>query len=311
MNNNEGMINIHSEARTVPLAFLTRTVVRASRARWFGFLRRVFQYQNGSRSDVGANPFNSRPWLALELAALVVQTVGIALVLAVSKKERPVWPIRIWVSGYSLGNFLSLPLLYWRYLHCRRNGSGPAGPGSDLEQQQRATTQESRNSYLMNKSRTFLELFYAIWFVMGNVWVFDARYGNFRRAPKLHGLCVALLAWNAITYSFPFLLFLLLCCCVPVISNALGYNINVASAARGASDHEISNLTHWKFKAVPDSKDHGHGSENSECCICLAKYRDKEEVRQLPCSHVFHQGCVDQWLRIISCCPLCKKELSK
>jgi hypothetical protein len=27
----------------------------------------------------------------------------------------------------------------------------------------------------MNKARAFLELFFAMWFVMGNVWVFDAR----------------------------------------------------------------------------------------------------------------------------------------
>lgn len=48
-----------------------------------------------------------------------------------------------------------------------------------------------------------------------------------------------------------------------------------------------------------------------ECCICLSKYREKEEIRQLPCSHVFHLKCVDQWLRIISCCPLCKQELER
>jgi len=48
-----------------------------------------------------------------------------------------------------------------------------------------------------------------------------------------------------------------------------------------------------------------------ECCICLAKYKDKEEVRQLPCSHVFHLECVDQWLKIISCCPLCKQGLER
>lgn len=46
-----------------------------------------------------------------------------------------------------------------------------------------------------------------------------------------------------------------------------------------------------------------------ECCICLAKYSDKEEVRQLPCLHVFHLNCVDQWLRIMSACPLCKQGL--
>jgi len=102
----------------------------------------------------------------------------------------------------------------------------------------------------MNKSRTFLELFFAIWFVMGNVWVFDSRYGNFDRAPGLHVLCIALLAWNAIVYSFPFLLFVLLCCCVPIISRVLGYNMNLASTDRGATDDQILRLPHWTYKAM-------------------------------------------------------------
>lgn len=50
--------------------------------------------------------------------------------------------------------------------------------------------------------------------------------------------------------------------------------------------------------------------KTQECCICLAQYREKEEVRQLPCTHMFHLKCVDRWLRIISSCPLCKQELS-
>lgn len=100
----------------------------------------------------------------------------------------------------------------------------------------------------MNRCRTLLELFFAVWFVMGNVWVFDAREGSFGRAPVLLTLCIALLAWNAVGYSFPFLLFLLLCCCVPLVSSVLGYNMNVGSEDRGASDDELARLPHWRFK---------------------------------------------------------------
>jgi hypothetical protein len=46
-----------------------------------------------------------------------------------------------------------------------------------------------------------------------------------------------------------------------------------------------------------------------ECCICLAQYLEKEEVRQLLYTHMFHLKCVDRWLRIISSYPLCKQEL--
>ncbi|RWR83394.1 zinc finger protein [Cinnamomum micranthum f. kanehirae] len=302
--------NRNALPRVPPVSFLVRTVMRISRARWFSFLRRVFHYQNGSRSDLGSNPFNSSAWLALEFVIWVVQISAITIVLAVSNKEKPVWPLRIWVIGYALGSLLSLPLLYWR---CRHPYVSPGnGFGfSNIEQQR--NNEESRSSYLMNKSRTFLELFFAIWFVMGNVWVFDSRHGTFYQAPNLHILCISLLAWNAITYSFPFLLFVLLCCCVPLISNLLGYNMNMGSVHRGATDDQISQLPKWRFKEIGDGPECNlaHGNENSECCICLAKYRDKEEVRQLPCSHLFHLRCVDQWLRIVSCCPLCKQELEK
>ncbi|KAK8527075.1 hypothetical protein V6N12_054301 [Hibiscus sabdariffa] len=302
--------------RAASSSFLIRAAIRMSRARWFTFLRRVFHYQNGSRSDLGSDPFNSGTWMMLEFLALVIQITITTFTLVISKQEKPVWPMRIWIVGYDIGCALSLLLLYGRYrrLHITQ---GDGFGLSDVEQQR--TNEESRCSHLMNKCRTSLELFFAIWFVMGNVWVFDSQFGSFHRAPNLHVLCISLLAWNALCYSFPFLLFLLLCCCVPLISSFLGYNMNMGSTDRGASDDQISSLPSWKYKAINTNLELEHDwdcnprntKEDPECCICLAKYKDKEEVRQLPCSHMFHLKCVDQWLRIISCCPLCKQELER
>ncbi|KAJ7014386.1 E3 ubiquitin-protein ligase [Populus alba x Populus x berolinensis] len=299
-------------ARTPTSSLLVRTAMRISRARWFTFLRRVFHYQNGSRSNLGSNPFNSSTWMMLEFVALVIQISITMFTLAISKAEKPVWPVRIWIIGYNIGCVLSLLLLYGRYRQINTTqGDGFGLP--DLEQQ-RGSEESSvcRCSILMHKCRTSLELFFAIWFVMGNVWVFDSRFGSYHRAPKLHVLCISLLAWNALSYSFPFLLFLLLCCCVPLISTVLGYNMNMGSAERGASDDQISSLPSWRYKAADTNSEFRNNadcnstiaSEDLECCICLAKYKDKEEVRKLPCSHMFHLKCVDQWLRIISCCPL-------
>ncbi|KAK4782235.1 hypothetical protein SAY86_016337 [Trapa natans] len=297
----------------VPDSLVIRAAVRISRARWFSFLRRVFHYQNGPRSDLESNPFNSTAWMALELVALLIQIGVTTFTLVISKRERPVWPMRVWIVLYGVGTFLSILILYGRYRLIQR--SDYRSP--DLEQQ-RTGEEYSRTLHLMNKCRTSLELFFAIWFVMGNVWVFDSRLDSFRRAPKLHVLCISLLAWNAISYSFPFLVFLLLCCIGPTVSTLLGYNMNMGSVDRGASDEQISKLQCWQFK---EAADHGgletgnctdeRSSNDPECCICLTKYREKEEVRQLPCSHMFHQKCVDQWLRIISCCPLCKQELER
>uniref|UniRef100_A0A453F9Z0 RING-type domain-containing protein n=1 Tax=Aegilops tauschii subsp. strangulata TaxID=200361 RepID=A0A453F9Z0_AEGTS len=291
-------------------AFTMRAVARMSRARWFIFLRRVYQYQNGPRSDLGSNPFNSSGWLALELGVIVAQMVITTTVVATSPKERPAWPLRLWVCAYNVGNVLSLPLLYWRHRHSSAAGRGddPEMHGAGDALRFKLDTLMLNSSYLMNKARAFLELFFAMWFVMGNVWVFDARLGSFHRAPRLYALCIGLLAWNAVVYSLPFLLFLLLCCFVPVVGYALGYNMNSASVGRGASDEQLDALPRWRFKEPDVPRD--REKDDEECCICLAQYREKEEVRQLPCTHMFHLKCVDRWLRIISSCPLCKQELS-
>ncbi|RDX83142.1 E3 ubiquitin-protein ligase, partial [Mucuna pruriens] len=306
----------HSMASASSPSFMTRVAMRISRSRWFTFLRRVFHYQNGPRSDLGSNPFNSSTWMMLELIALLVQITSSTFTLAISKSEKPVWPMRLWIAGYDIGCVLNLLLLCGRY-HQLHVTQGNALSLSDLEQQR--NNGETRSSHLMEKCRSSLELFFAIWFVMGNVWAFDSRFGSFQRAPKLQVLCIILLSWNAICYSFPFLLFLLLCCCVPLMSTLLGYNMSMGSSARGASDDQISQLPSWRYKGLHTNLHLPCDSQSSErlinedpeCCICLAKYRDKEEVRQLPCSHLFHLKCVDQWLRIISCCPLCKQGLQR
>lgn len=283
--------------------FLIRLAMKVSRSRGYSYLRRVFHYQNGSGSDLGPNPFDSRKWMLMELMALAVQVIVTPYVLMISKEERPVWPMRIWVTGYAFGCFLSLILLFLRY----RLVYLTQPHTSDIEQQR--SPDETRNLHFILRCKTSLELVFAIWFVMGNVWVFDTRLGSYQRAPKLHVLCIMLLAWNAVTYSFPFILFVLLCCCVPLLSTLLGYNINTASLSRGATDEHLSSLPSWRYKDVGSVLEQGH--ETPECCICLAKYRDKEEIRQLPCTHIFHLNCVDQWLKIISCCPLCKQGIEK
>ncbi|XP_073135968.1 E3 ubiquitin-protein ligase At4g11680-like [Henckelia pumila] len=285
---------------------LIKLAMKMSRARWYSFLRRVFHYQNGSGSDLGPNPFNSGRWMLLEFVCLVVQISVTVYTLIVSRGENPVWPMRIWVSGYVFGCFISLVLLHWRYRVVFTFLGDPHPNSSDVEQQQQSS-EESRN---LQKFRTCVELLFAIWFVMGNIWVFDSRFGSYNGSPKLHVLCVSLLAWNAVSYSFPFILFVLLCCCVPFLSGLLGYNINTASRDRGATDEQIAGLSCWKYEEDHDVElgDHEY---RPECCICLARYREKEEMRELPCNHIFHLRCVDQWLKILSCCPLCKQQINK
>lgn len=134
--------------RALPMSLLVRMVMRISRARWFTFLRRVFHYQNGTRSDLGSNPFNSSLWIALEFLALVVQITAITFTLSVSKDEHPVWPLRIWVVCYDIASILSMPLLYWRLHNRHHHGSHGLGLRlRDIEQQM--NIEESRFEFII------------------------------------------------------------------------------------------------------------------------------------------------------------------
>lgn len=46
--------------------------------------------------------------------------------------------------------------------------------------------------------------------------------------------------------------------------------------------------------------------EENVCAICIEPFIAKDDVRTLPCEHVFHQACLDPWLLTKPTCPLCK-----
>jgi len=53
-------------------------------------------------------------------------------------------------------------------------------------------------------------------------------------------------------------------------------------------------------------------TEATSCAICLGDFEEDEELRLLPCVHVFHKPCIDVWIErsgLNASCPLCKREL--
>ncbi|CAI5720326.1 unnamed protein product [Hyaloperonospora brassicae] len=51
-----------------------------------------------------------------------------------------------------------------------------------------------------------------------------------------------------------------------------------------------------------------HG-ENT-CIVCQYSFVLNDRAMTLPCAHVFHEDCVDSWIRENNSCPLCKREIS-
>jgi hypothetical protein len=48
---------------------------------------------------------------------------------------------------------------------------------------------------------------------------------------------------------------------------------------------------------------------DATCPICLSEFDLDEKLRVLPCKHHFHDGCVDEWLRVNSTCPSCRRDI--
>ena len=54
----------------------------------------------------------------------------------------------------------------------------------------------------------------------------------------------------------------------------------------------------------------GTRERDTTCVICVEDYRIGERVKELPCRHIFHPLCIDEWLNNhSSLCPLCKVNL--
>jgi hypothetical protein len=51
-------------------------------------------------------------------------------------------------------------------------------------------------------------------------------------------------------------------------------------------------------------------TREQDCAVCLEDFVDEDgdsvELRTMPCSHSFHQGCIFRWLRVSRVCPCCR-----
>ncbi|KFO34371.1 RING finger protein 165 [Fukomys damarensis] len=90
----------------------------------------------------------------------------------------------------------------------------------------------------------------------------------------------------------------------------------LGNVTRGAVQNTIERFTfpHKYKKRRPQDgkgkKDEGEESDTDEkCTICLSMLEDGEDVRRLPCMHLFHQLCVDQWLAMSKKCPICRVDI--
>ncbi|KAL6515326.1 hypothetical protein OROHE_018958 [Orobanche hederae] len=82
----------------------------------------------------------------------------------------------------------------------------------------------------------------------------------------------------------------------PVVDHHIWYIRTI-----GLQPSLISAITIIKYKK-------GDGLiDGTDCSVCLSEFQEDETLRLLPkCSHAFHVGCIDTWLRSHTNCPMCR-----
>eukprot|EP00742_Colponemidia_sp_Colp-10_P005196 GILJ01005550.1.p1 GENE.GILJ01005550.1~~GILJ01005550.1.p1 ORF type:complete len:428 (-),score=63.06 GILJ01005550.1:156-1439(-) len=71
---------------------------------------------------------------------------------------------------------------------------------------------------------------------------------------------------------------------------------NMGSVSRGLTKQQIEALPSRMFR---------RGEESVDCSVCQCELMEGDGVRTLPCSHIYHRGCIDRWLHVKKTCPLC------
>ncbi|XP_068152555.1 uncharacterized protein [Drosophila tropicalis] len=77
---------------------------------------------------------------------------------------------------------------------------------------------------------------------------------------------------------------------------------------RGATLETIErNTLPHKYRRVRRPSETDEDAE--KCAICLSLFEIENDVRRLPCMHLFHTDCVDQWLVTNKHCPICRVDI--
>ena len=59
-----------------------------------------------------------------------------------------------------------------------------------------------------------------------------------------------------------------------------------------------------QMETVTISQDHVEAE--SACPICLIEFQLQESIKRLPCGHLLHSQCMNEWFRRTKTCPMCR-----
>ena len=162
--------------------------------------------------------------------------------------------------------------------------------------------------WLMLASLIMLFIF-TCWYIYGNV----IYYPN-------HAYCSSVREGNAANQTQTLWIMVLIgymtmlkCCCLtsciiyftPIVIRIYRQQRNYGWEAAGPQ--LLNNLKKGKFR--PEDFE----EEGKECIICFVEFTPEDSVTTLPCNekHIFHDSCIETWLRSNNSCPLCKAPITQ
>lgn len=65
-----------------------------------------------------------------------------------------------------------------------------------------------------------------------------------------------------------------------------------------------------KFLPIWEITENKKRDNNNNCVVCLYEFKIGERISTLPCLHIFHCDCINNWLKNELTCPVCKFEVT-
>ena len=78
----------------------------------------------------------------------------------------------------------------------------------------------------------------------------------------------------------------------------------------GLQSKERDLITILKFLPVWEVRENKRSDNNNNCVVCLSEFQIGDIISALPCCHVFHTNCIENWLKKELNCPVCKFEVT-
>ncbi|CAH2054489.1 unnamed protein product, partial [Iphiclides podalirius] len=101
-----------------------------------------------------------------------------------------------------------------------------------------------------------------------------------------------------------------------VMGPSLSLAAHMAAMVRAASASEARRSSRGASRAVIERNTYRHAyarpaphHQDEKCTICLSIFEVESDCRRLPCMHLFHMECVDQWLSTNKHCPICRVDI--